>query len=74
MADDMKIVVIGQAAFGKDVLAALTEGGENVVGVFCPPDLKGRPVDPIKHEAAQRGIPVFPVPADETQGGNRRFP
>ena len=59
MADDMRIAVIGQAAFGKDVLAALADGGENVVGVFCPPDREGRPADPIKQEAEGRGIPVF---------------
>ena len=59
MANDMNIVVIGQAAFGKDVLAALTDAGENVVGVFCPPDAGGRPADPIKHEAGEHGIPVF---------------
>ena len=55
----MRIVVIGQAAFGKDVLAALTDAGEHVVGVFCPPDREGRPADPIKHEAGEHGIPVF---------------
>ncbi len=55
----MKIVVIGQAAFGKDVLAALTDAGEHVVGIFCPPDREGRPADPIKHEAGEHGIPVF---------------
>ncbi len=59
MADDMRVAVIGQAAFGKDVLAALADGGENVVGVFCPPDREGRPADPIKQEAESRGIPVF---------------
>lgn len=59
MADDMRIAVIGQAAFGKDVLAALADNGENVVGVFCPPDREGRPSDPIKQEADERGIPVF---------------
>ena len=59
MADDMRIAVIGQAAFGKDVLAALADNGENVVGVFCPPDREGRPADPIKREAEERGIPVF---------------
>ena len=62
MADDMKIVVIGQAAFGKDVLAALTDAAENVVGVFCPQDREGRPADPIKIEAGERGIPVFQFP------------
>ena len=55
----MRIAVIGQAAFGKDVLAALADNGENVVGVFCPPDREGRPADPIKQEAEERGIPVF---------------
>ena len=59
MADDMKIAVIGQAAFGKDVLAALIDAGENVVGVFCPPDREGRPADPIKQESAERDVPVF---------------
>ena len=59
MADDMRIAVIGQAAFGKDVLAALAENGENIVGVFCPPDREGRPADPIKQEATEQGIPVL---------------
>ena len=59
MADDLRIAVIGQAAFGKDVLAALADNSENIVGVFCPPDRKERPADPIKQEAQERGIPVF---------------
>ena len=59
MSDDFRIAVIGQAAFGKDTLAALADGGENVVGVFCPPDREGRPLDPIKQEALDRGIPAF---------------
>ncbi len=59
MSDDMRIAVIGQAAFGKDVLAALADGGESIVGVFCPPDREGRPHDPIKQEAQERAIPVF---------------
>ena len=59
MSDDFRIAVIGQAAFGKDTLAALADGGENVVGVFCPPDREGRDFDPIKREAVERDIPVF---------------
>ena len=59
MSDDLRIAVIGQAAFGKDALAALADGGENVVGVFCPPDREGRPFDPVKQEAVERDIPVF---------------
>ena len=38
MAGDERIAVIGQAAFGESVLNALVEKGEEVVGVFCPPD------------------------------------
>ena len=41
----MKIAVIGQAAFGKDVLNALVNNEENVVAVLCPPDIPGRSVD-----------------------------
>ena len=59
MSDDLRIAIIGQAAFGKDVLAALADNSENLVGVFCPPDREGRPADPIKQEAEERGIPVF---------------
>ena len=59
MSDDLRIAVIGQAAFGKDTLAALADNGENIAGVFCPPDREGRPPDPIKQEAVERGVPVF---------------
>ena len=59
MADDLRVAIIGQAAFGKDVLNALAENGENIVGVFCPPDREGRPVDPIKEAAQKHDIPVF---------------
>lgn len=59
MADDFRVAVIGQAAFGESVLNALVEGGENVVGVFCTPDREGRPVDPIKAAAEKHGVPVF---------------
>ena len=43
----MRIAVIGQAAFGKDVLDALVEKNEEVVAVLCPPDNPNRAVDPI---------------------------
>ena len=51
----MKIAVIGQAAFGKDVLNALVNNEENVVAVLCPPDIPGRSVDPTK-SAAHDGL------------------
>ena len=55
----MKIAIIGQAAFGKDVLNALVDKNENVVAVLCPPDNPGRPEDPIKSAAIENQIPVF---------------
>lgn len=54
----MRIVIIGQAAFGEKTLQALTEMGEDVVGVYTPPDIPGR-ADPLKELAAQSGIPTF---------------
>jgi len=54
----MRIVIIGQAAFGEKTLQALTEMGEDVVGVYTPPDISGR-ANPLKELAAQSGIPTF---------------
>ena len=59
MAGDMRIALIGQAAFGESVLNAVVERGENVVGAFCPPDREARALDPIKVAAQDRDIPVF---------------
>ncbi len=59
MAGDVRIAVIGQAAFGESVLNALVEKGEEVVGVFCPPDREGRRPDPIKVAAEGHGVPVL---------------
>ena len=53
----MRIVVNGQQAFGKAVLEALVERGENVIAVYCAPD-KGSRVDPLKEAALAHGIPV----------------
>lgn len=55
----MKIAIIGQAAFGKDVLNALVDKKENVTAVLCPPDNPGRPEDPIKSAALEHQIKVF---------------
>jgi methionyl-tRNA formyltransferase len=54
----MRIVVHGQQAFGKAVLERLLERGEKVAGVFCAPDREGRPTDPLKELALERGLPV----------------
>ena len=46
----MRIALIGQAAFGADVLKGLIKQGQEVVGVFCPPD-RGSKTDPLKDVA-----------------------
>src|SRR5919106_18577 len=54
----MRLVVHGQQAFGKAVLERLLENGEDVVGVFCAPDREGRPTDPLKELALEKGLVV----------------
>lgn len=54
----MRIVIIGQAAFGEKVLQTLLKKGEEIVGVYTPPDIPGR-TNPLKELANQLGIPIF---------------
>jgi methionyl-tRNA formyltransferase len=54
----MRLVVHGQQAFGKAVLERLLERNEDVVGAFCAPDREGRPTDPLKELALEKGLPV----------------
>ncbi len=54
----MRIALIGQAAFGAEVLTGLLERGQQVVGVFCPPDRGGK-ADPLKEAALAAGLPVL---------------
>ena len=55
----MRLIVMGQQAFGKDVLARLLEAGtDEVVAVYCEPDREGRAADPIKALALERGLEV----------------
>jgi methionyl-tRNA formyltransferase len=56
----MRIVVIGQAAFGERVLARLLEKGCEVVGVSAPAGNPERP-DPLAALAEQKGLPIFPT-------------
>jgi methionyl-tRNA formyltransferase len=62
----MRIVCIGQAAFGEAVLRKLTERGEEIVAVYTPPDTAGKR-NPLKEAAVQMGIPLF-------QPSSMRFP
>jgi methionyl-tRNA formyltransferase len=54
----MRIVVHGQDAFGKAVLEKLLARGENVVAVCCAPDKTGKPEDPLKTFAREKGLTV----------------
>jgi len=54
----MRIVLMGQAAFGVRSLEALLENGENVVAVYAPADKGGRS-DPLKDAAVAKGLPIF---------------
>jgi methionyl-tRNA formyltransferase len=57
----MRIALIGQAAFGADVLKGLIKQGQQVVGVFCPPD-RGAKLDPLKDAALAADLPVYQPP------------
>ncbi len=54
----MRTALIGQAAFGAKVLEAILGLGEEVVGVFTPPDPPGKP-SPILALAESKGVAVF---------------
>jgi methionyl-tRNA formyltransferase len=49
-------MVIGQGPFGEKVLEALIQKGEEVVGVFCPPDKRGQAMGEL---AERSGIFLF---------------
>lgn len=56
----MRLIVMGQQAFGKDALAKILDAGiDEVVAVYCEPDKDGKPVDPIKSFAQEKGLPVY---------------
>ena len=55
----MRIIVMGQQAFGKAVVEALLNRGDDVIAVFCAPDKEGKSQDPIKEFAVQKGLPVY---------------
>jgi len=54
----MRIVVHGQQAFGRAVLQRLLKRGDDVVAVCTVPDKPGRPIDPLKELAVEKGLPV----------------
>jgi len=56
----MRLIVHGQQAYGKSVLEAILDKGvDEVVAVYSAPDKEGRPLDPLKEYALERGLPVY---------------
>jgi methionyl-tRNA formyltransferase len=55
----MRIIVMGQAAFGGRVVEALLERGEEIIAVYGPPERPGGRPDPIKEVALLKNVPVF---------------
>ncbi len=55
----MRIIVHGQQAFGKSVLEALLEWGEDVIAVYCAPEKEGQRADPLKEAALAHDLPVY---------------
>jgi methionyl-tRNA formyltransferase len=62
----MRIVVFGQAAFGRDVFQALREAGEEIVGVSMP--RQGDRPDPLFEAATEAGVPAIETPALRQDG------
>ena len=54
----MRIVLIGETAFGEKVLDTLVKRGEDIVGVYTSPDIPGK-TNPVKQLALQLGIATF---------------
>lgn len=56
----MRVLFIGQAAFGRDCLQALLDQGEEVAGVLTVADRAGqKKPNPVKELAVTRGLPLL---------------
>ena len=54
----MRLIVHGQQAFGKAVLEGLLSRSEDVVAVYCAPDVAVGWPDPLKQCAAESGLTI----------------
>jgi methionyl-tRNA formyltransferase len=63
----MRIAIVGQKDFGKAVLEAFADRGNEVAGVFCAPEKPGSPADPLVVVAEERRIPIFRLPNLKTE-------
>src|SRR5246127_1080855 len=55
----MRIVIVGQQAFGKSVLEAFIARGDTIVGVFAAPERPGARPDPLVQAAEEKKLPVY---------------
>src|SRR2546423_2585151 len=55
----MRIVVHGQQAFGKAVLEALRNRGDDVIAVYVAPEKEGAKADPLKEAALAAKLPIY---------------
>jgi methionyl-tRNA formyltransferase len=66
----MRIVIVGQQAFGKAALDAFLERGDEIAGVFAAPDRPGARPDPLVTAAQEKKLTVHRFPrysADEAK-------
>jgi methionyl-tRNA formyltransferase len=55
----MRLIVLGQKAFGKSCLEKILDAGrDEVVAVYCAPEQEGGSADPLKELALSKGLPV----------------
>jgi methionyl-tRNA formyltransferase len=54
----MRILLIGQAAFGEKVFEALLSSGEEIVAVYTPPDISPGKSNPLVASAEAHGVPT----------------
>ena len=55
----MKIAIIGQQDFGKAVLEAFLNRGDEVAAVFCAPEKEGARPDALRVAAQEKGLRVY---------------
>src|SRR5262249_40814853 len=58
----MRVVIVGQQAFGKSVLEAFLERGDTIVGVFAAPEKPGARPDPLVAAAEEKKLPIYRFP------------
>jgi methionyl-tRNA formyltransferase len=59
----MRVAIIGQQDFGKAVLSAFLERGDEVAAVFCAPEKPGARPDPLHLAAEEKGITLYQFPS-----------